>query len=147
TDPFAVILGGGHSRGVGVERYSCRFSEQDRNKGTDHRSSKGEKIEALRSLMDNLKEDREALQSFKNMLNERRARSLLERGSAARTLLSESVSTCHDPCSETPASVDCIKQCETDVSSNPSACLDVSISDVLAKVEPISGLPAPNQQV
>jgi len=60
---------------------------------------------------------------------------------------SDEKSACHDPCSDTPASVDCIKQCTTNVSSDPSACLDVSISDVLAKVEPVPGLQAPNQQV
>jgi len=108
-------------------------------KGRDHLSSKREMIETLRSVMDKLNEKRA-----------REQRLLLERDSeilAARTLLSDKQSTCHDPCSETPASVDCIKQCETNVSSDPSACLDVSISDVLAKVEPVSGLPAPNQQV
>jgi hypothetical protein len=55
--------------------------------------------------------------------------------------------TSDDPCSDPPPSLDSIKQCTTNVSSDPSACLDVSISDVLAKVEPVSGLPAPNQQV
>ena len=54
---------------------------------------------------------------------------------------------CHDPCSDTPASLDCIKQCTTPVANDASSCLDVSLSDVIAKLEPAPGLPAPHQQV
>ena len=106
----------------------------------------------MRALIDKLKENPEPLQSLGKMLNDKkeRERSLLESNSkipAARTLLSENVSTCDDPCSDTPASVDCMKQCTTPVLGDKSACLDVSLSEVLAKLEPISGLPAPSQQV
>ena len=56
------------------------------------------------------------------------------------------LSTCDDPCSNTLPSVDCIKECATTVSSNPSACLDVSASKVFARVEP-SVFGVPGQQV
>jgi hypothetical protein len=56
------------------------------------------------------------------------------------------LSTCDDPCSNTPPSVDCIKECATTVSSNPSACLDVSASEVSGRVEP-SVFGVPGQQV
>ena len=101
--------------------------------------------------MGKLEENPKVLQSLKKMPNERavRERSLLEMASetqAARMLLSDKRSTCSDPCSDTPASVDCIKECMTTVSNNPSACLDISASGVSARVEP-SVFGVPGQQV
>jgi hypothetical protein len=55
--------------------------------------------------------------------------------------------TSDDPCSDPPPSLDSIKQCTTNVSSDKSACLDVSTSDVFGQVEPVSGLKVPSQQV
>ena len=107
-------------------------------KGRDPLSSHGEMIETLRSVIDKLNE------------KQVRERSLLERASeipAARMLLTDEQSTCQDPCSDTPASLDCIKQCTTPVANDASSCLDVSLSDVIAKLEPAPGLPAPHQQI
>lgn len=63
----------------------------------------------------------------------------------ARRQLSE-LEQVKNPRSNTPPSVDCIKECTTTVSSNPSACLDVSASEVVGRVEP-SVFGVPGQQV
>jgi len=127
---------------------SSEQAKPDKNKSRKLLSSREEKIATVRASIDKLKENPEALQILEKMLNDKkeRERSLLE-SDAARTRLTDEKSACHDPCSDTPASVNCIKECTTPVSSNPSACLDVSMSKVLAKVEPISGLQPPNQEV
>ena len=139
-------------QGTYDEEASSEQEEYSKHTGRDPLSSNREKIDTLRSLMDKLKEDPEALQIFKKTLNNKqvRARLLIEGDSeipAARTLLTDEKSTCHDLCSDIPASVDCIKQCTITVASNTSACLNVSLSDVLAKLEPVPGLQEPNQEV
>ncbi len=80
------------------------------------------------------------------MLDGRKNRPVHAKNYLKKYLSSDSSSTCDDPCSNTPPSVDCIKECTTTVSSNPSACLDVSASEVVGRVEP-SVFGVPGQQV
>lgn len=59
------------------EETSSEQKESSKKKGKDPLSSNGEKIDALQSLMDQLEENPEVLQSFKKKLNERVERAVI----------------------------------------------------------------------
>ena len=127
STPF--LLGPKKDQGTSSQETS-ETHQREQDKGRDPLSSHEEMIERWRSVMGKLNE------------KQVRKRSLLEVPDA-RTLLSD----CQDLCSETPASVDCIKQCTPPVAPNPSTCLDVSLSEVHAKLEPIPGHQPPDQEI
>ncbi len=142
-DPEQLI--GNVQQGKYDGEISSEQKESSKNEGKEPLSSNGEKIDPLPSLMDKLKENP---QSLRKMLNERamRGRSLSEAPTA-----SGEQATCSDPCSDTPASIDCIKECTTAnlMGDAGPMCLDISTSGVSARIENASGrlIPGPGQQV
>jgi hypothetical protein len=125
--------------------------EQDKNKGKELSEAplEAEKPQQ-RFLAASLNANPEVLRQLKKLNDKKvRERSPLEKDAkipATRTLLSDEKSACSlDPCSDIPASVDCIKQCTTgNVFGGPGpTCLDISTSEVYARIENAS----PGQQV